>query len=450
MEFAEFRALLRRSWWLLVMTTVIGIALALGRVALSDPTYSSTVQFFVSAAPEGTKTALQSDIYTQRRMNTYLQLLESDELAERVRQRSGVDLPIDEIRSDLTGTINAATVLLNVRVSAHDPDTAAALADAVAVELGAMVSDLEGAAAGQDPNVHLNMVNGPAPDAQHPRDSYVLNGLFGALVGFAVGLGLATVRQRLDARMRSMHAVEVEGGLPMLGSVPAPGRRSGGSRGPAGAVRRDAFRALRTTLLSAGPDDPQVLLVTSPTAPSEDSTIAPGLARAFAGTERRVVLVDANLRAGRVSAAVGRAGRLGLSDVLLGRVELGEVLVPTEDGAVLVLPAGSPPPNPAELLASERMQAVLDRLRRDADLVVVDAPPTNPVSDARVCATWSDRVLLTVRYGRTTRGDIQTALRGLRAIGVTGVVGIGSGGRPAGPTSSGDAAGAGATARSFR
>lgn len=450
MELPELRALLRRSWWLLVLTTVIGIGLAIGRVVLSDPTYSSTVQFFVSATPEGTKTALQSDIYTQRRMNTYLKLLDSDELAERLRERSGVELGADEIRSDLTGTIDTATVLLNVRVTTHDPDTAAALADAVVIELEAMVAELERTAEGENPNVALTVVNGPAADPQHPRDNYLLNGLLGALVGLAVGLAVATARQRLDVRIRSIHAAEVEGGLPMLGSVPAEPRwRPGGAgRDRGDEVRRDAFRALRTSLLWSGHVDRRVLLITSPTAAAEDSSIASGLARAFAETHLRVVLVDANLRAGHLTIMESLTGRPGLSDVLLGRTELAQVLDPTKSGAVSILPAGSPPPNPAELLASNRMRAVISRLREDADLVIVDAPPTNPVTDARICATWSDQVMLALRYGRTTRSDIRVAVRALGAIGVTAIVGVGIGGRASGSAWAGETTReTGATAR---
>jgi non-specific protein-tyrosine kinase len=129
-----------------------------------------------------------------------------------------------------------------------------------------------------------------------------------------------------------------------------------------------------------------------------------------------VVLLEGDLRRPRIADYMGLEGSVGLTDVLVGRSHLDQVLQPWGDVPLSVLPSGQIPPNPSELLGSAQMGTLLAELRSRADLVLVDAPPLLPVTDAAVLASACDGAVLVVRYGRATREQVGRSLAALRNV----------------------------------
>jgi receptor protein-tyrosine kinase len=132
-----------------------------------------------------------------------------------------------------------------------------------------------------------------------------------------------------------------------------------------------------------------------------------------------VVLVEAVLRRPRVTRYMGLVGGAGLTDVLAGNAELGDVLQPWGDGKLSVLGAGPMPPDPSEMLGSAHMRNLLETLREDNDFVVIDTPPLLPVTDAAVLAVVAvvaDGCLITTRYGSTRREQLAEAANVLGRI----------------------------------
>ncbi|MCL6649835.1 MAG: CpsD/CapB family tyrosine-protein kinase [Chloroflexi bacterium] len=187
----------------------------------------------------------------------------------------------------------------------------------------------------------------------------------------------------------------------------------------------EAFRHLRTNLLYLSPDRPlRLLLVTSPGPEEAKSTVAVNLAAAMAQAGRRVWLVEADLRKPALAWTLGPEGTLGLTDLLVDGVPVDRALQGTEVDNLWFVPSGTIPPNPAELLGSQKMRALLEEARGGADAVVIDAPPVLPVTDAAVLAPNVDGVLLVVWLGHTPREAARRARERLAAVGarVVGVV----------------------------
>lgn len=145
------------------------------------------------------------------------------------------------------------------------------------------------------------------------------------------------------------------------------------------------------------------------------SAIACSLALLFAEAGRRVLVVDAELRHPRLASFLGRENGAGLSTVLTGAASLDQVLQPWGAGLWL-LASGQSPPNPSELLSSERMGELVDDLRGRFDIVIFDCPPLLPVTDAALIAARSDGALLVVRARKTKTAQVTTAVRTLRAV----------------------------------
>jgi capsular exopolysaccharide synthesis family protein len=187
----------------------------------------------------------------------------------------------------------------------------------------------------------------------------------------------------------------------------------------------EAFRHLRTNLLYLSPDRPLRTLLVTAAGPGEGkSTVAANLAVALAIAGRRTWIVEADLRKPGLAWAFQPGTTRGLSDVLVENAAFDAALAPTSVEGLWFVPAGTLPPDPAELLGSQRMRALLAHAREQVDAVVLDAPPVLPVSDALALAPHVDGVLLVVDLARTPRDAARRAAGQLRAVGarVAGVV----------------------------
>jgi non-specific protein-tyrosine kinase len=176
-------------------------------------------------------------------------------------------------------------------------------------------------------------------------------------------------------------------------------------------------RQLRTNLQFVDVDHPPRAVVVTSAVPGEGkSTTAANMAITFAQAGSRVLLIEGDLRRPKVAEYLGVEGAVGLTNVLVGQVGIDDVLQPWGRSGLWVLPSGSVPPNPSELLASQNMTELLRDLETRFDLILIDAPPLLPVTDGAVAAARADGALLVVRYGHTTRAQVQLAVESLEAV----------------------------------
>ena len=174
----------------------------------------------------------------------------------------------------------------------------------------------------------------------------------------------------------------------------------------------EQYRILRTNLrsLRSGVHRMQVLLVTSSVHSEGKSVTAVNLALSLAQQEgMKILLIDADLRCGSVQQWLGLKAEKGLSDALIHGAALENLIVGLPNSRLSVLPAGRKPEHPAELLDSAAMERLIGTVRREFDLVVIDAPPILPVADPGILGRWTDGVLLVVRSGKTQRKTVEKA-----------------------------------------
>jgi exopolysaccharide transport family protein len=255
---------------------------------------------------------------------------------------------------------------------------------------------------------------------------------FGLMLGITTGVGLAFLFEGVDNTVRTPEQAQAISGLPSLGMIPLGSKNNLeiSSRSLSVATSKEvvelitqsrpqsqmseAYRALRTSLLlSSVGSPPRIILVTSALPQEGKTTTSINVATVLAQKGTRVLLIDADLRRPSIHKTLGIGPRIGLSNVLTGGATLQEAtfrssLLPN----LYILPAGTPPPNPAELLASAQMMEMLAMLKENYDHVVVDTPPTLSVTDAVVLSPSADAVVLVIRCGQTTK----PALRRSREI----------------------------------
>ena len=269
-----------------------------------------------------------------------------------------------------------------------------------------------------------------------------LNTTVAAVLGLFLGVGFAFLREYLDDTLKSEEDVgKFMNGLPVLGAVPMIPRNgkledSNGNALPSplrpsgkdvpfvvvgntksGAV--EGFRTLRTNLQFLSADRPlKVLVISSSAAAEGKTTVALNLATSLTQMGQRVLLVDSDLRRPALHKAFNLAAAPGLSNFLVGKADLSTVLKKTPIEGLQVLLSGPIPPMPAELLGSNRMRELLNQLRQQFDMVLLDTPPVIAVTDATLLATMADGLLLVVNCGRTTHDQAKAALLTLEKAGI--------------------------------
>ena len=186
----------------------------------------------------------------------------------------------------------------------------------------------------------------------------------------------------------------------------------------------EQYRALRTRILNADHMSPvNVVMITSPGRGEGKTLTAGNLGLAMAQEwQRRICIVDADLRHPQMDRIFGLPDGPGLCDVLTGRATLEEALVTLEEHQVTILPAGNVPAHPAELLGTSAMRKTMDMLRAQFDRVVLDAAPAAPLADVSILAPLVDRVLIVVRSGVTTKPSIHDAVSSIEPSKLLGFV----------------------------
>jgi len=260
------------------------------------------------------------------------------------------------------------------------------------------------------------------------RPKVTQNTLLAAVAGFMLTAGIIAVREALDDTIKTPEEISRKFKLPVLGVINhhAHETKSPITLTDSCSPTAEAYRTLRTNVNYTSIDRPlHTLMVTSAEPGEGKTTTIANLGVVMAQNGKQVIIADCDLRHPRVHTYFGLANKLGMSTLFAHAVmDLKGTRQPTKVENLTVVTTGSLPPNPAELMGSQRMQAILTLMRQAADVVLIDTPPTLAVTDAAALAPSMDGVLMVVQPGKTRASALRQALEQLRQVNanVLGVV----------------------------
>ncbi|ANP71449.1 polysaccharide biosynthesis tyrosine autokinase [Cryobacterium arcticum] len=430
MELRDYIRILRKSWVLIVLFTLVGAGLAAAYSLTLTPKYSATAKVFVSTQGTGTTSELQQgSTFTIQRVKTYSSLVATPIVLLPVIAKLELGITSDQLASRITASAPLDTSIIDITVTDEDPVRAAKTANSISQSLTAVVEEIEAPAAVDAISpVKLTRAQEATVPSKPVSPNVPLNIVLGTLVGLALGVGLAVLRETLETRVRNEHDVEGVTQVPILGGIVFDPRARDrplivhvDPRSP----RAESFRTLRTNLqfLDVGRTD-RSFVVTSSIESEGKSTTGANLAIALADAGSRVLLIDADLRRPKVAEYMGVEGAVGLTDLLIGRAELDDLIQPWGKAQLFVLPAGQIPPNPSELLGSARMSHFIGEFNRMFDVVIYDTPPLLPVTDAAILAKNVGGAIIVVAAGRTHKNQLKGAISALDNVGapISGLV----------------------------
>lgn len=421
MELREYLRLLRKNLLLIIATALVGAGAATAYSLTRTPQFEAQSTVFVSTqAADSAQELNQGSNFTQARVKSYVSLVSTPIVLGPVIAKLQLPVTEDGLNQQVTANSPVGTTLIQIAVRDPDAARAAAISNGIASSLTAAVERIETPTGGSVSPVKLALVKPAAIPAGAVTPRVTLNIAVGLLLGLVIGLGVAVLRRLLDTRVRTERDVAQLTDVPVISAVAFDAKAAErplivheDPRSP----RAEAFRTLRTNLQFLDIDAAPSFLVTSSIPGEGKSTTAINLAIALADAGSRVVLLDADLRRSKVSRYMGIEGGVGLTDVLIGRVGLDDAIQQWGSEDLFVLAAGKTPPNPSELLGSRAMAELIDRLEKDYDVVIFDAPPLLPVTDAAILAKRAGGVILVTASGRVTRHQLSGALSALEHVG---------------------------------
>lgn len=444
-------AVWKKAWLIMLIAVLCAILTFVGTRYLITPMYQSSAMFYVNnsslSVGDATFSIDSGDISAAKSLvDSYIVILRTRESLNDVIDYAGVDRTFTELKGMISAASVNSTEIFEVVVTSPDPQEAQRIADAIAYILPKRISSIiEGTSA--------KVVDAAVVAVKPSSPSYSLNTFVGFVVGFALSVLAILLREFFDISIRSEEDITMCGNAPVLAAVPdmsvaskggyyrsyntGEKKKSGLGKkqisligGDINFAATEAYKLLRTKLQFSFTDDKasRVIGVSSALAGEGKSLSAINLAYSLSQLDKRVLLIDCDMRKPSISTKLPIMKTPGLSNYLSGQTAM-EVLfqrcgITYDEEAFAVISAGRNPPNPVELLSSSKMAKMLNRLRESFDYIILDLPPVGEVSDALAVAKETDGILLVVRQNYGNRKAYMEAIRQFAFVGakILGVV----------------------------
>ncbi|MBQ3353233.1 polysaccharide biosynthesis tyrosine autokinase [Candidatus Saccharibacteria bacterium] len=415
-----------------ILAFIILTVLVVGGVFVYDsmikqPIYQAqtTVVIAKSDMTDGTAASLNDINASQKLATTYSEIAKSELVLKKVIESLGLHVGVKELSKSLTIKPVNDTSILSITVKDPNAKLAATIANEIAKVFSAEVIDIY-----KIENVtQLSVAVAPENPANNTLTRDMV--LAVAIAVLAV-TGFAFLRFYLDDTVKHNDDVEKIIGLPVTGQIlkgDVKSRKASGeliAEKMPKAIVSENIKSLRTNLQFTAVDkDLRTILVTSTNASEGKSFVSANLAISFAQADKKVLLIDCDLRRGRLHKLFDIANTGGLSNLLTSDLRsLGKYIRSTKIKNLDIITCGTYPPNPSELLASKKNKRLIKALCGYYDLIIFDGAPVGGLADSVILSSLMDETLIVVKDGNTTKADLITAKDSLEKVGakVAGVV----------------------------
>lgn len=432
-------ALIRKMWMIVLAAVLSAVLVFVGTYFLITPKYESSALFYVNnnslSLGDASLSIDSGDISASKSLvNSYIVILNTRESINEVIEYAGVDRSYEQIKEMISAASVNGTEIFEVVVTSPDPYEAEQIANAIAQVLPNRIAGIiEGTSA--------KIADHAVVAAEPSSPNYVVNLIVGFLIGGILAVGVILMQEMFDVMVRSDEDIAEVCAHPVLATVPnltATGKgvyeygygrestKNKKSSSPQKAAlfgravsfsAAEAYKLLRTKLQFSFSDDSdcRVIGVSSSLSGEGKSLTSINLAYTLSQLNKRVILIDCDMRRPTLAEKLKIGKMPGLSSYLTGQSKLMDLVQSCgfvrEENAFHVISAGQNPPNPVELLSSARMQRMLEMLKNAYDYVILDLPPVGEVSDAMAVAKQTDGILLVVRQNVCDRNVLADTVR---------------------------------------
>jgi len=416
---------LKRIIWIIV-SLFAGLFLAyIFSKFIIKPTYTASVQLYVIPNETEASANLNELNYAQKVVTTYINFLNTNVFYEKIQDDTNLDYSIVQLKNMTAVKIINNTEIFQINVTSLSPDDSYTLAESMQRIAPELIKSIKPTAniSVVDPVTYPNKPSGP---------NIIKNTLIGGISGLAAAIIIIFLVEILDVNIKDKEDLITNYQLPVLGEIPnfnllkmnekskrAPFISKNNKRSNikndyvdnSKFIFTESFKSLRTNLRFALiKEGCKKIIVSSPLPNEGKSTTSINLGIAISQTGSKVLLIDCDLRKGKIHTYFKIRYKPGLTDALSGMAELKDVIHKTAYDNLDIIPLGSISPNPSELLASSQMEKLLISLENEYNYILFDTPPVNVLSDALSLVKYSDGLMLVVREGSTSHPIVKNAL----------------------------------------
>lgn len=433
-----------KKLWLVMLMSVLGAVLTFAiTFFLITPKYESAAMFYVNnnslSVGDASFSLSSSDISASKSLvDTYIVILDTWETQKDVIDYAGLDMTCEQFKEMVSSAAVNETEVFRVTITSENPEEASKLANAVAYILPKRINSIvEGTSA--------QIVSSARTPTKPSSPNFIINSLVGFIFGLVLSISAIALKTLLDVTIRTEADVLQSSGLPLLAKVPdmekkaKSGQYGYGKPVKGKAVSSDkkaglvgdvvsfaaseAYKMLRTKIEFSFTDDNvcPVIGISSAIAGEGKSLTAANLAYSLAQLEKRVLLIDCDMRRPSLAEKLSIQKHPGLSDYLIGKSTMDQVVQYVGssyiESVLHVISAGRIPPNPMELLRSEKMTRTILKLQDIYDYIVLDLPPVGEVSDALAVAKMADGIVIVACQDYGTRAALRNTVNQFEFIG---------------------------------
>lgn len=428
--FQDYLKILKKRWFFILMITIAAVSVgAVLSYFVIKPTYKSDISVIIGKVGSGTaneESSYDDVLMYQRLVKTYSELAKSRTVAEDVINTLKLNIKPEELQEMISISPKEDTEFLNISVRSKDAEQAMLIANQLAKSLKKISITVK-----KVDNVQiLDLAQLPTvPDSPRP----ILNMSIAFALGLMGSMSLVFLFEYLDNTIKAQEDIEKLIDVPVIGIIPGvTGDKHQKNmkyeelisvKNPKSRAA-EAYRTLRTNIQFASIDEQINSIVVTSAQPGEGkSTIISNLSNLTAQGEKKVLLMDCDLRNPVIHKRLGLSNNEGLTSILLGRKNLYDCIRKIGTQNLYVITSGPIPPNPTELLGSNKMKNLLEELKEMFDIIFIDTPPVLAVTDPQILASLSDRVAVIVSYGNTEKKDVIRAKDLLEKVGAK-IIGV--------------------------
>lgn len=406
MELRDYLDVFKKRWIVIVAITVLVIAAVLVYSFYQEPVYEAKATCMVSATltGQGEFSAIQ---IIEKLLETMNNIAVSRPVLESTSSKLKSTRSSTQLKHAITSKVLSDTQLIAISAKDSEPLTAMLEANAAADSLIEFVNRNEG-----NGTYKIEKVEPPTTPNSPISPKPLRNAILGGFLGLILGIAVAAVLESIDVSVKSTEELGQLLERPVLAEIPLSKESSTGAATENGVKDTGILEATRTMRTNLQYMDIQgnlcAILVTSPSMSEGKTFISKQLAKAFAASGKKVILVDADLRKTEQDF---ESNAQGLTDTIIGNADLGAVIRNTETEQFDLLPSGPLPPNPSEMLDSEAMHKILDSLRSSYDIVIIDSSPIGMFSDPLVLASRADGTVLVLEARSTSTESLKSATK---------------------------------------
>lgn len=430
MEFSmkEIIALLTKRFVLIALCTLAGLAtfFIINRY-VTKPSYTASVQMYVSSTETATTANLNELNYAQKVVTTYINFLQTKVFYKQVIEESHMNYTQAQLKKMTTIQSVNNTEIFQISVTSYDPEDSYQLVAAMQIVAPKLIKNIKNTAdiSVVDPVVFSTIPTGP---------NIILNTFLGGIIGFLLSVLALFLWEMVDVNVKNQEDLIKKYQIPILGTIPNYELHQKRSyllsklnpfhhkhrkqvridkliNEDTKFILSEAYKALRTNLrYTLRREGCKKVLFNSPIPEEGKSTTCTNVGITIAQTGARVLILDCDLRKGRLHIFYNIKSTPGISDILSGMYNEKDAIQDTAYANLQVITMGAIPPNPTELLASTQMEELLKKLEKNYDYILIDSPPVNVVSDALSLVKLVDGVVIVVRENITSHPNIANAI----------------------------------------